>query len=453
MARSSSSRNAAAGVLLTALAGLAACGDPMSVAPSVDQPAFARGGPATGNPTVTSTTPSSGMRNTTLSVTVAGSGFDAGSRAVWALHGDSALATTKIKTNSTTYVSSKQLTANITVAADAPLETFDVLVVTTSGKKGIGIELFAVVLEAIDIGAGDGSSAEAVNDIGQIVGHGGPGKGAYLWENGVIRDLGVLPGMTSAGAEDINNSGQVVGYSGNADGSDYHAFIWTAAGGMQRLAGSLGGCCELARSINDLGVVAGEARRADGSTHAVVWENGVMRDVQSFGSGNTFPWDLTNSGLLVGQWNGPGGGFAWSNAGGMQLLAGLEGPNDTPIGANDNGQIVGQYTRLPTDNYRMAFLWENGAIRDLGTLGGLGSVAIAINNAGRVVGNSAVSTTRQRGTVFHAFVWTAADGMKDLGSITSRQWAQASALNETGLIVGQTWLQRGFERATLWRLK
>jgi hypothetical protein len=43
--------------------------------------------------------------------------------------------------------------------------------------------------------------------------------------------------------------------------------------------------------------------------------------------------------------------------------------------------------------------------------------------------------------------------MKDLGSITSRQWAQAMALNETGLIVGQTWLQRGFERATLWRLK
>jgi probable HAF family extracellular repeat protein len=453
MARSSTSRNAVAGVLLTALAGLAACGDQVPVSPSVEQLAFARGGPATSNPTVASTTPSFGQRNTTLSVTVSGSGFDAGSRAVWALHGDSTLATTKIKTNSTTFVSSTQLTANITVASDAPLASFDVLVVTTSGKKGIGIELFAVVLEAIDIGAGDGSSAEAVNDAGQIVGHGGPGKGAYLWENGAIRDLGVLPGMTSAAAEDINNNGQVVGYSGNADGSDYHAFIWTATNGMQRLAGSLGGCCELARSINDLGVVAGEARRPDGSTHAVVWENGVIRDVQSFGSGNTFPWDLTNSGLLVGQWDPANAGFAWSNSGGMRVLTGLEGPSDIPIGAKDNGQIVGCYKRLPSDNNLKAFLWDNGAIRDLGTLGGPSSVAFAISNDGKVVGRSAVSTTKQRGTVFHAFVWTATDGMKDLGSITSRQWAQAMALNETGLIVGQTWLQRGFERATLWRLK
>jgi probable HAF family extracellular repeat protein len=222
---------------------------------------------------------------------------------------------------------------------------------------------------------------------------------------------------------------------------------------MQRLAGSLGGCCELARSINDLGVVGGEAKRADGSTHAVVWENGVIRDVQSFSSGNTFPWDLTNSGLLVGQWDPANAGFAWSSAGGMRVLAGLDGPGDIPIGANDNGQVVGWYKRLQSDTYPKAFLWDNGAIRDLGTLGGNSSVAFAISNDGKVVGRSDISTTRQRGSVFHAFVWTATEGMKDLGSITSRQWAQAMALNETGLIVGQTWLQRGFERATLWRLK
>src|SRR5688572_12365322 len=323
MARSSMSRSAVARVLLTALAGLAACGDQLPVSPRAEQPAFARGGPSAGNPTVTSTTPSSATRNVTLSVTVSGSGFDAGSRAVWALHGDSTLATTKIKTNSTTFVSSKQLTANITVGSDAPLETFDVIVLTYGGKKGIGIELFAVTAQIIDLDAGDGSSAEAVSDAGQIVGRGGPGAGAYLWENGVIRDLGVLPGMTWASGEDINSSGQIVGYSSNADGSVYHAFIWTAAGGMQRLEGSLGGCCALARSINDQGVVAGEATLPGGGAHAVVWENGVMRDVHSFGGGSTFPWDLTNSGLLVGQWNPSEAAFAWSTVGGMRVLAGL----------------------------------------------------------------------------------------------------------------------------------
>ena len=446
---SSLSRNAAVGVVLVTMAGLAACGDHLPVSPP-EQPDLARG--ATG-PTVTATTPSSGMRNTTLSVTVSGSGFDAGSRAVWALHGDSTFAATKIKTNSTSFVSSSQLTANITVASDAPIESFDVLVVTSGGKKGIGIELFAVLFEAIDLGAGDGSSAEAVNDAGQIVGRGGPGSGAYLWENGVIRDLGVLPGLTSSSAEDINNNGQVVGYSINSDGSDHHAFIWTAAGGMQRLAGSLGGCCELARSINDLGVIGGEARTSDGTTHAVVWENGVMRDVQSFAAGSTFPWDLTNSGMLVGQWNVGGAAFAWTSAGGMNVLSGLEGPNDIPIGANDKGQVVGWYKRLQTDTYMRAFLWENGTISDLGTLGGNSSVAFAINNAGQVVGRSDIDNKVQRGTVFHAFTWTAAEGMKDLGTVTSRQWAQAMALNETGWVVGQTWLQSGASRATLWRLK
>jgi probable HAF family extracellular repeat protein len=292
-----------------------------------------------------------------------------------------------------------------------------------------------------------------VNDAGQIVGRGGPGAGAYLWENGVIRDLGVLPGMTWGSGEDINSSGQVVGYSSNADGSVYHAFLWTAAGGMQQLPGSLGGCCTMALSINDLGMISGQAKRADGTTHAVVWENGVMRDVQSFDSGSTFSWDLTNAGLVVGQWNLGGAGFAWSGAGGMRVLAGLEGPDDIPIGANDNGQIVGWYKRLQTDTRLKAFLWENGVIRDLGTLGGLSSVAWAINNAGTVVGRSDIGTTKQGGTIHHAFTWTAADGMKDLGSIVGRQWAQATALNETGWVVGQTWLSSGESRATLWRLK
>ena len=43
--------------------------------------------------------------------------------------------------------------------------------------------------------------------------------------------------------------------------------------------------------------------------------------------------------------------------------------------------------------------------------------------------------------------------MKDLGSITSRAFAQAMALNEAGLVVGQTTTQLGSQRATVWRVK
>jgi probable HAF family extracellular repeat protein len=77
---------------------------------------------------------------------------------------------------------------------------------------------------------------------------------------------------------------------------------------------------------------------------------------------------------------------------------------------------------------------------------------MAINNGGQVVGRSDIPS---RGTqhVFRAFLWTNAAGMKDLGSLSGRQWAQANDLNEIGLVVGQTWLSSGQSRATLWRIR
>jgi hypothetical protein len=114
-----------------------------SPTPPVDHsPSFAQSGGK--GPAVKSTVPDSGLRNTTLDVRVLGSGFASGTRAVWALAGDTAFATTRVTTNSTVFVSSTELIANITIAADAPLALFDVVVITLAGKKGIGIEKFAV---------------------------------------------------------------------------------------------------------------------------------------------------------------------------------------------------------------------------------------------------------------------------------------------------------------------
>lgn len=96
------------------------------------------------DPTVTSTDPDSATPNVTLDVHVLGAGYDRGSRATWALNGDTAFATTKIKTNSIRYVSSTEIVANITISADAALASYDIVVVTSSGKHGVGIELFTV---------------------------------------------------------------------------------------------------------------------------------------------------------------------------------------------------------------------------------------------------------------------------------------------------------------------
>ena len=102
-------------------------------------PGCGKGG--SGGPTVTSTDPSEAPQDPTLDVRVLGSGFDQGSRAEWAIAGVPSL---KVITNSTRFVSSKELVANIRIALDADTVLYDVLVTTSRGKKGIGTELFKV---------------------------------------------------------------------------------------------------------------------------------------------------------------------------------------------------------------------------------------------------------------------------------------------------------------------
>jgi len=97
-----------------------------------------------GSPTVISADPDSAPRKFTLDVRVLGSGYDRGSRAIWALNSDTAFSTTKIRTNSTRYVSSNEVVANITISSDALEARYDVVVVTSSGKKHTGVGMFAV---------------------------------------------------------------------------------------------------------------------------------------------------------------------------------------------------------------------------------------------------------------------------------------------------------------------
>jgi probable HAF family extracellular repeat protein len=49
---------------------------------------------------------------------------------------------------------------------------------------------------------------------------------AFLFENGVMTDLGTLPGDNQSIAQGINNRGQVAGYSA-PDSSVWHAVLWT----------------------------------------------------------------------------------------------------------------------------------------------------------------------------------------------------------------------------------
>lgn len=74
------------------------------------------------------------------------------------------------------------------------------------------------------------------------------------------------------------------------------------------------------------------------------------------------------------------------------------------------------------------FLWTAaGGMIDLGTLGGSDSSAAAVTDGGQVVGSSDIAGDAD----FHAFSWTAAGGMIDLGTLGGSR-SQALAANDAG---------------------
>ena len=114
-------------------------------------------------------------------------------------------------------------------------------------------------------------------------------------------------------------------------------------------------------------------------------------------------------------------------------LGTLGGSFSFAFGINASAQVVG-YSYTTSGAYH-AFLYSNGTMQDLGTLGGYSSsFALGINASGQVVGESTTGNT-----VFHAFLYSSGS-MIDLNSLIapSSGWTleNAEAVNDNGQIVG-----------------
>lgn len=348
----------------------------------------------------------------------------------------------------------------------------------------------SVQYQVINLGTLGGTLSDAgggMNDRGWVVGGANlPGdttEHASLWWNGTIVDLGTLGGSIS-GAGAVNDSGLIFGASqistvdplGESWGAIFscvasvigscqdlqflvRGFLWR--NGVMTALPTLGGNNGFGFGVvNNLDQAVGVAETsvADPSCvapqvldyEAVIWgpEQGEIRELPPLiGDTNGIAMGINDAGVAVGESGTCGISFAsfahavlWRN-GAVTNLGSLGGAmNNYAARINNRGQVVGG-SDLPGDATSHAFLWQHGVITDLGTLpGDFYSIANAINDAGQIVGQSCNSDF----SVCRAFLWQNGT-MADLNSLTvpgsSLYLLTAEDINSRGQISGQAFDQ------------
>lgn len=163
-----------------------------------------------------------------------------------------------------------------------------------------------------------GSAAMAINDLDVAAGGGGPVCGSpgvqgfalsthvLIWRDGSPISLGSpLGGQFNNIATGINNRGQVAGMSDLSGDDTAHAFLWQD--GVTKDLGTLNGdVFSVAWEVSERGQVMGQSCDADGNCRGFLWQNGVMTDLNTLVSAESSliiidANDINAAGEITGQ--------------------------------------------------------------------------------------------------------------------------------------------------------
>jgi probable HAF family extracellular repeat protein len=185
---------------------------------------------------------------------------------------------------------------------------------------------------------------------------------------------------------------------------------------------SLGGSSSAGHGINDRGWITGRSNLPDGTRRATLWRHGRIDNLGTLGGRNSaIIWPVKNlRGIVVGI-----------------TQTGEDDPHDEPwscapfLGVGGTGQRC------------VGFVWENGTMRALDTLGGTHGFATGANNFGQIVGwaeNGIADPSCNNTTQFFQFraaIWNRHGRVvRQLPPLPGHSTTAATAINDRGQVVG-----------------
>lgn len=235
--------------------------------------------------------------------------------------------------------------------------------------------------------------------------------------------------------------------------------------------------CSVADSINDEGEIVGmsEIDAIDPilsikPLRGALWKDGRMISLGTIGGPETLIFGINNRGRIVGTsvnttpdpfslvYNSIAGVTTGTQARAVlfnahdlddhiRILGTLGGPDSAGNFINDDGQVSGtsytnstpnSSTKLPTLD---PFLWEDGKIRDVGTLGGVFGFPNGLNGRGEVIGASSdaadpAACLNGDGAHCHAFLFKHSHLIDLTTSTAGGTPLLANAINDDGHVAG-----------------
>ena len=207
--------------------------------------------------------------------------------------------------------------------------------------------------------------------------------------------------------------------------------------------GTLGGAPTSGWSINASGQVAGSGYTSDNAYRAFLYD-GAIHDIGTLGGPTAVAWASTpTDGSLVMQTPATPASMPSCMTAPCTTSARWVAANTALAGtSNSSGQVTG-YSTTSGDAGQHAFLYD-GAMHDIGTLGGTQSAGYGINDSGRVTGYSYTSGDAGQ----HAFLYDGA--MHDIGTLGGKYIvSEGYGINASGQVVGDLYGGNG-QRAFLY---